>query len=170
MFFLKYPKNTTITIGNDWIKITGNKGTLLKKKKKTSLLINNNNMLYLLNRSKKYTNLLHKLNTLIKGVSIGFIIKLHLIGTGYKIDIKNSTLFINVGFSHPILYELPSNIIFKQPKNNLPVYLLSGLEYHKLTRIASDIRNWKKPEPYKGKGIRYYNQFIIQKEGKKNNV
>ena len=170
MFFLKYSNNIKLQFGKDWIKIEGPKGSLLKKKNSNSLLVTKNNKVYLLNKTKDKINLLYNLKTLIKGVTLGFVIKLHLIGTGYRIIYKDSTLHLQLGFSHPILYKLPADITFKQPKDKISIYLLGGIEYNKLTQIAAKIKNYKKPEPYKGKGIRYYNEIIIRKEGKKNNV
>ena len=95
-------------------------------------------------------------------------VKLKLIGIGYKIfeisHIKNLYQF-KLGFSHPIFYKVPKNVKVTIKKNTL-IYLSSN-DLKNVTQIASDIRSYKKPEPYKGKGILYYNEKVKLKQGKK---
>ena len=83
--------------------------------------------------------------------------------------LENNMIELKLGFSHTIFYKLPKNISIIQPKERVSIYILNGPEYNKLTQTFAKLRELKKPEPYKGKGIRYFNEIIKLKEGKKNN-
>jgi large subunit ribosomal protein L6 len=113
---------------------------------------------------------LHTLQRLFNGLQKQYSLKLNLVGLGFKINILDNNLIeLKLGFSHSIFYELPSNIQILQPKDRISIYLLIGPELSKLTQVFASLRKLKKPEPYKGKGIRYFNEIIKLKEGKKNN-
>ena len=101
----------------------------------------------------------------IKGVSEGFSKKLELNGTGYRASISGSKLKLQLGFSHDIDFEVPKEIKVECPKQN--IINLSGSNKELLGAVAANIRSFRKPEPFKGKGIKYENEFIFKKEGKK---
>lgn len=104
-------------------------------------------------------------NQMIIGVSQGFVINLELIGVGYKAHIEENQLILKVGFSHDIIHKIPEGIkIICQKPTFISIY---GINKQKVHQEASIIRSYKKPEPYKGKGIIYENEIIIKKEGKK---
>ena len=101
----------------------------------------------------------------IKGVSEGFSKTLELNGTGYRASIAGSKLKLQLGYSHDINFDVPKEIKVECPKQN--IIKLSGSNKEVLGAVAANIRSFRKPEPYKGKGIKYENEFIFRKEGKK---
>ena len=102
---------------------------------------------------------------LIKGVSVGFTKTLELNGTGYRASISGSKLKLQLGYSHDIDFEVPKEVKVECPKQN--IIKLSSANKEKLGAVAANIRSFRKPEPFKGKGIKYDNEFIFRKEGKK---
>jgi len=102
---------------------------------------------------------------LIKGVSEGFSKTLEMNGTGYRASISGTKLKLQLGYSHDINYEVPKEIKVEVSKQN--TIKLSGTNKEKLGAVAANIRSFRKPEPFKGKGIKYENEFIFRKEGKK---
>tara|TARA_B100000575_G_C22889785_1_gene517886 strand:+ start:183 stop:716 length:534 start_codon:yes stop_codon:yes gene_type:complete len=102
---------------------------------------------------------------IIKGVSEGFSKTLELNGTGYRASVAGSKLKLQLGYSHDINYELPKEVKAECPKQN--IINLSSFDKEKLGAAAAEIRSFRKPEPFKGKGIKYSNEFIFRKEGKK---
>lgn len=101
----------------------------------------------------------------IIGVSQGFYKSLKLVGIGYRAQIVGKCLTLKIGFSHDVIFNIPEGITAVCPKPDQIV--LFGREKDFLTKIASEIRNLKKPDPYKGKGIRFEDEILILKEGKK---
>ena len=101
----------------------------------------------------------------VKGVSEGFMKTLELNGTGYRASISGTKLKLQLGYSHDIDYEIPKEVKVECPKQN--IIKLSSHDKEKLGATASKIRSFRKPEPFKGKGIKYDNEFIFRKEGKK---
>ncbi|WP_269914520.1 50S ribosomal protein L6 [Acinetobacter sp. HY1485] len=105
------------------------------------------------------------LNNLVKGVSEGFERKLQLIGVGYKAAIKGNVVNLNLGFSHPIDYTLPEGVTAETPTPT--EILLKSANKQLLGQVAANIRSYRAPEPYKGKGVRYSDEVILRKEAKK---
>ncbi len=101
---------------------------------------------------------------MIEGVSKGFEKKLELQGVGYKVALKGDTLDMALGFSHPVIVKCPKGIKFEVEKNIITV---SGIDRQLVGQTAANIRAFKKPEPYKGKGIRYLGEQVRRKQGKK---
>tara|TARA_Y100001970_G_scaffold62532_1_gene79908 strand:+ start:1185 stop:1718 length:534 start_codon:yes stop_codon:yes gene_type:complete len=102
---------------------------------------------------------------LIKGLSEGYSKILELNGTGYRASITGSKLKLQLGYSHDIEYEIPKEVKAECPKQN--IIKLSSFDKETLGEVAAKIRSYRKPEPFKGKGIKYQNEFIFRKEGKK---
>ena len=102
---------------------------------------------------------------IIKGVSEGFSKTLELNGTGYRASVSGSTLKLQLGYSHDINYNIPKEVKIECPKQN--IIKLSSFDKEKLGAAAAKIRSYRKPEPFKGKGIKYSDEFIFRKEGKK---
>ena len=102
---------------------------------------------------------------LIKGVSEGFSKTLQLNGTGYRASVSGSKLKLQVGYSHDIDFEVPKEVKVECPKQN--IIKLSSFDKEILGATAAKIRSYRKPEPFKGKGIKYENEYIFRKEGKK---
>ena len=104
-------------------------------------------------------------NNMIKGVSQGYKKTLDITGVGFKAAAQGKKLNLSLGFSHDVVYAVPDGIEVKTPT---PVQIeVSGANRQKVGQVAAEIRGYKQPEPYKGKGIRYSDEFILRKEGKK---
>ena len=104
-------------------------------------------------------------NNMMVGVSTGFEKKLKLLGVGYKAAMQGKDLNLSLGYSHPVIMKLPEGITVKCPSNTEVV--VSGYDKVEVGNFAAIIRSKRPPEPYKGKGIRYEDEVVIQKEGKR---
>ncbi|MGP1931739.1 MAG: 50S ribosomal protein L6 [Arsenophonus sp. ET-DL9-MAG3] len=105
------------------------------------------------------------LNAMVIGVSKGFTKKLQLIGVGYRVAIKNNIINLSLGFSHQIEYKIPIGVTAKCPSQTEIV--LKGINKQLIGQVAAELRDYRRPEPYKGKGIRYVNEIVRTKEAKK---
>lgn len=105
------------------------------------------------------------INNLVRGVSEGFVVELEIIGVGYRAAVAGQNLNLQMGYSHDINYQIPEDIEIKCER---PTSIaISGLDRQKVGQVAAEIRAFRSPEPYKGKGIRYSNEYVFRKEGKK---
>ncbi|MGM0564344.1 MAG: 50S ribosomal protein L6 [Pseudomonadota bacterium] len=104
-------------------------------------------------------------NNLITGVSEGFEKKLELVGVGYRAQAQGNQLNLTLGFSHPVEYQVPEGITVQTPSQTEVV--VSGVDKALVGQVAAELRAYRPPEPYKGKGVRYANERIIRKEAKK---
>jgi len=105
------------------------------------------------------------LNNMVLGVTKGFEKKLSLVGVGYRCSVKGSVVNLSLGFSHPVNYELPKGIIAESPSQTELV--IKGVDKQVVGQVAAEIRDFRPPEPYKGKGVRYADENILRKEAKK---
>jgi large subunit ribosomal protein L6 len=104
-------------------------------------------------------------DNLITGVTAGYTKVLDITGVGYRANVQGKNLKLQLGYSHDVDYAIPEGIEIKTPDNT--TVEISGIDKQKVGQVAAEIRRWRKPEPYKGKGIRYRGEFIFRKEGKK---
>ncbi len=104
-------------------------------------------------------------NNLVTGVSVGFERKLQLIGVGYRAQAQGKTLNLSLGFSHPVDYPVPEGITIETPSQTEVV--VKGMDKQRVGQIAAEIRAFRPPEPYKGKGVRYADEVVVRKEAKK---
>ncbi|MBB6125006.1 50S ribosomal protein L6 [Sphingobium subterraneum] len=102
---------------------------------------------------------------LVTGVSEGFTKVLEITGVGYRANSQGKNLKLQLGYSHDVDFAVPEGIEIKTPDNT--TIEISGTDKQKVGQVAAEIRRWRKPEPYKGKGIKYRGEFIFRKEGKK---
>lgn len=105
------------------------------------------------------------LDNLVVGVSKGFEKKLELVGVGYRAQSKGKTLNLSLGFSHPVDYAVPEGITIETPSQTEIV--VKGFDKQKVGQVAAEIRSYRPPEPYKGKGVKYADERIVRKEAKK---
>lgn len=105
------------------------------------------------------------INNMIQGVTDGFQKQLQLVGVGYRAQVKGKFLNLNLGFSHPVDYPIPEGISIETPSNT--VIVVSGVDRQKVGQVAAEIRAYRPPEPYKGKGVRYADEHVLRKEAKK---
>jgi large subunit ribosomal protein L6 len=104
-------------------------------------------------------------NNMVTGVAKGFEKKLTIIGVGYRVAVQGKKLNLTLGYSHPIVYDIPSGITIEAPdQTNLVV---KGADKQMVGQVAAEIRAYRSPEPYKGKGVRYVNEVVVKKEAKK---
>jgi large subunit ribosomal protein L6 len=104
-------------------------------------------------------------NNMVTGVSDGFEKKLTLVGVGYRAQVQGSKLTLALGFSHPIEYSAPEGVTIEAPSQTEIV--VKGCDKQKVGQVASEIRSFRPPEPYKGKGVRYSDERVVRKEAKK---
>jgi len=165
------PAGVTVDVSADnTVTVKGPKGTLAQQVNRDISLKMEDGVLTL-NRptdSKPHKSM-HGLyralvNNLVVGVTQGYSKTLELVGTGYRAQVQGKTLTINIGYSHPVVFEAPQHVTFETP---VPTKIVvSGINKQVVGNLAADIRAVRKPEPYLGKGIKYENEVIRRKEGK----
>ena len=104
-------------------------------------------------------------NNLVTGVTKGFERKLEINGVGYRAAMQGKNLNLSLGYSHDVVYQVPAGVTITTPKPT--EILIVGVDKQKVGQVAAEIRGYRKPEPYKGKGVKYEGEFIFRKEGKK---
>ncbi len=166
---IKIPKNVEIKIENNNIFFKGSLGELsLAFKNEISFFLKNNQLIIIINSQKNKKSILNLYNKLIeikiKGVLQGYKLNLILKGIGFKSFVENNNLILKLGFSHNIVIPIPNNIKIINQTNNL---IFNSIDFIYLTQFVHYIKNFKKPEPYKGKGLLFKNEKILKKEGKK---
>ena len=109
------------------------------------------------------------IQNMVTGVSDGFQKELQLVGVGYRANMEGKNLVLNVGYSHPVVVEPPEGISFEVGDRNQQIFI-SGIDKQAVGQIAADVRKIRPPEPYKGKGIRYKDEYIRRKAGKAGKV
>ena len=102
---------------------------------------------------------------LVTGVTVGFRKDMEIQGVGYRAAMRGKDLQLQLGFSHEVVFEVPEGVVVASPKQT--EISVEGIDQQLVGQVAANIRAWKKPEPYKGKGIRYKGEFVFRKEGKK---
>lgn len=164
------PENVEIKINQQEIKVKGPQGELSQSIPPQIKLILKEQELQVIPQEKSKNNsalwgLLRALIfNMVKGVTEGFEKKLEIEGVGYRASLQGNKLILSLGFSHPIEVVAPAGIEFKVDKN---VITISGIDKQIVGQIAAKIRAYRKPEPYKGKGIHYVGEVIRRKAGKK---
>ena len=164
------PNGVDVTFTDNSVTVKGLKGTLTRViKNEIEFKIDNNEINSEPRRNDKFSRSLwgtymSQIKSMIKGVSEGFECKLIVNGVGFKWEVKGDKLNMSLGFSHPVIKNIPDGIIIKCEKSEMTI---SGIDKEAITRFAMEVRRIKKPEPYKGKGIKYSDETIRRKEGKK---
>lgn len=163
------PAGVTITVDQGVVHVTGPKGTLSQPVlSEVDVTVADGHVVVTRKSDEKVAKAQHGLvrallNNLVMGVSKGFEKKLELNGVGYRVSGGGQSLSFTLGFSHPVQYKAPDGIQLGVEKNIITV---SGADKQKVGQVAAEIRALKKPEPYKGKGIKYVDEQIIRKAGK----
>ena len=168
------PDGVTIDFNNNIIKIKGKLGELSQEiNSNISVNISDNEIIFSRSNDQKENRSLHGLyralvSNMIIGVNDGYTKKLELIGVGYRATASGQKLDFSVGFSHNIVFEIPSEVkvTAETEKGKAPVITLTSHNKQLLGSVASKIRSYRKPEPYKGKGIRYMGEYVRRKAGK----
>ncbi|MBP9738408.1 50S ribosomal protein L6 [Candidatus Saccharibacteria bacterium] len=166
---VEIPAGVTITVDGDLIKVTGPKGELSEPKlSDVTVVVEGSTLTVTRNNDEKIARAQHGLmraliQNMVTGVTTGFEKKLEVNGVGFKVAMQGNKLVMSLGFSHPVEFEAPTGITVAVDKMNIAV---SGINKQQVGQVAADIRSFKKPEPYKGKGIKYEGEHIIRKAGK----
>lgn len=168
---ISIPTGVTVEIASDnTITVTGAKGTLVRQFSPVISFEKNENEITVSRSTEQKTHKqLHgtsraNLANMIEGVSNGFSKTLDIVGIGYRATMKGTTLVLNMGYSHPVEIEGEEGVTITCPSQTQ--ILVSGISKERVGHVAAIIREVRKPEPYKGKGIRYTDERVIRKEGK----
>lgn len=163
------PSGVTITVDPDEITVAGPKGTLKQFTMPGVTVTQENGELVVTRENDEPKNrakhglMRALLNNLVVGVTTGFSKKLEINGVGYRVAAQGADLKFNLGFSHDVIYKLPAGINAAVEQNTITI---SGISKQQVGQVAAEIRAQKKPEPYKGKGIKYADERIVRKSGK----
>ncbi len=106
-------------------------------------------------------------DNLVEGVTKGFRKEMDIQGVGYRASVTGNVLKLNLGYSHDVNFEVPKGVTVTTPSPKQDVIIVEGIDQQLVGQVAANIREWKRPEPYKGKGIRYRDEYVFRKEGKK---
>jgi large subunit ribosomal protein L6 len=165
------PAGVTVSVSTDKVvTVKGPKGELTKAMHEDIIIVVENNEIVVTRPSeKKEHKALHGLtraliNNMVIGTTEGYQKTLELVGVGYRAQLQGNKLVLNLGFSHPVEVEALEGITFETPAATKVI--IRGIDKQKVGAQAADIRRWRKPEPYKGKGIKYEGEHIRRKEGK----
>ncbi|ACD51801.1 50S ribosomal protein L6 [Clostridium botulinum] len=165
------PAGITVTVTPDnVVTVKGPKGELVKTMHKDiNIAVENNEVIVTRPSDQKAHRALHGLtraliNNMVIGVNEGYQKTLELVGVGYRAQLQGKKLVMNLGYSHPVEIEPIDGITFETPAATKVI--VKGIDKEKVGAAAADIRKWRLPEPYKGKGIKFENEVIRRKEGK----
>lgn len=167
---ISVPGNVKISVDKGVITVEGEKGKLeYKIPKPIKVELKDSQIIVSRPSDSKNDMSLHGLvrtliANMIKGVIDGYKKELEIKGVGYKAQAKDSTLNISLGFSHPVEYPIPEGITIETPKPT--IILVKGIDKVKVGEVAAELRHFYKPEPYKGKGVRYAGEYVRHKAGK----
>ena len=168
---LTLPEGVTAEVNNNNIKVKGPKGELsLDFDELIEVKVTDNVVTTKQKKESKRANVVQgTTNSLIKnmidGVSTGFSKGLEIVGVGYRFNVQGNKLTVNAGYSNPVVVEVPSDL--KATLVNNTEITIEGIDKQKVSEFAANIRKIREPEPYKGKGIRYKDEHVRRKEGKK---
>jgi large subunit ribosomal protein L6 len=163
-------KDVTVTQDNNLIKVKGKLGELQTNvHPNMKIEIEGDELSVVRPNDQKQNRALHGLTraliqNMVTGVSEGYSKTLDIIGVGYRVELKGKNLLINIGYSHPIYFIPPEEITIETPSNTQIV--IKGIDKQLVGQVAAKIRSFRKPEPYKGKGIRYSDEVVVRKAGK----
>ena len=166
---IKLPSGVDINISGSQLKVKGPKGNL-ELVLHPGVSLNENDGEYLVkpdgDKNIAMAGTFRALvNNMVVGVSDGFQKKLQLVGVGYRAQVQGKTLNLALGFSHPVEYNSPEGITIEAPSQT--EIIVSGCDKQKVGQVAAEIRSFRPPEPYKGKGVRYSDERVARKEAKK---
>jgi large subunit ribosomal protein L6 len=172
---IELPAGVSISVGSDnVVTVKGPKGQLTQEVDRDIIIDINNNIVEIKRPTDQIRHrAMHGLyraliNNLVQGVTVGFKKELELVGVGFKAASEGNLLDLALGYSHNIIFEIPSElkVSTSQQKGDNPRIFLEGIDKQLLGQVAAKIRGLRKPEPYKGKGVKYKGEFIRRKAGK----
>ena len=165
------PGGVSAEINNGVLSVKGPKGTLtLTMRDEISYTVDGDSILVKPANDSKSARAFWGMqrtlvDNLVTGVTAGYTKVLEITGVGYRANVQGQNLKLQLGYSHDVDFKVPEGIEVKTPDNT--TIEISGIDKQKVGQVAAEIRRWRKPEPYKGKGIKYRGEYIFRKEGKK---
>lgn len=166
---LTIPQGVTITVDGSTVKVVGPKGELSTEVNKNITVSVKDNEVIVERKNDNFKNFHGTANANIKnmiiGVTEGYEKKLEAVGVGYRFSVSGNKITVNAGYSHPVIVDVPAGISVESPSNT--ELTVKGIDKCLVGEFAANIRKIRQPEPYKGKGIRYKDEYIRRKEGKK---
>ena len=165
------PVDVEVGIDDGLLKISGKQGSLsLSINKLVNIIKDKEQLVFVPSNSSKQANAMSGtmralVANMIKGISDGFEKRLQLVGVGYRAQAQGNILNLSLGFSHPVSYEMPDSVLVKTPSQT--EIILTGPDKQIIGQVAAEIRGFRPPEPYKGKGVRYVDEVVLIKETKK---
>ena len=170
---IEIPAGVTVTIDGNWVTVKGKLGELKQEVQGVTVKQEGNHLIVERENYEKQTRSFHGtyralLANMVKGVSQGFVKEMELVGVGFRAVAMGQKLDMSLGFSHNILMELPAEVKVEatQEKGKNPIVKLSSYDKQLLGAVAAKIRSFRRPEPYKGKGIKFVGEIIRRKAGK----
>jgi large subunit ribosomal protein L6 len=166
---INIPSGVTITVDADFVTVAGSKGTLKQfTMPGVTVTVEGSEAIVTRDNDEAVNRAKHGLmrslvNNMVVGVSTGFTKQLEINGVGYRVAAQGTDLKFNLGFSHDVIFKLPQGITATIEQNKVTI---AGIDKQAVGQVAAEIRALKKPEPYKGKGIKYADERIIRKSGK----
>jgi large subunit ribosomal protein L6 len=168
---IEMPKGAEATITAEQITVKGPLGSLSQSLNGLVKIENNGGTLLFspANDSREanamYGTMRALVNNMVNGVTKGFEKKLSLVGVGYRAQAQGDKLNLSLGFSHPVVHQMPTGVKCETPTQT--EVLIKGIDRQKVGQVAAEVRAYRSPEPYKGKGVRYANEVVVIKETKK---
>lgn len=168
---INIPAGVEVTLNGQEITVKGSKGTLNSTLNADVEVSQNDNVLTfaprenVANADAQAGTARSLVNNMVVGVTEGFERKLQLVGVGYRAQVKGNALALSLGFSHPVEYALPEGVSAECP--TATEIVLKSADKQQIGQVAANIRAYRKPEPYKGKGVRYFGEQVRSKEAKK---
>ena len=168
---LTIPEGVTVSVNGNTVSVLGPKGELnLEVSNLINVEVVDNTVLTKQVKASKRANVMQGttnslINNMIIGVSLGFSKSLEAVGVGYRFNVSGNKITINAGYSHPVIMEAPSDLSVTSESNT--EITIHGIDKQKVSEFAANVRKVRVPEPYKGKGIRYKDEHVRRKEGKK---
>jgi len=166
------PNGVTATVSGNIVTIKGPKGELKKEfHPKMKIEVKDNNIVITRDGNEKFEKAIHGLtrnliNNMVEGVTKGYVRKMEIVGVGYKANPNKNKINLSLGFTHPIELVAPVGIEFKLDPENKNIIIITGIDKEVIGQVAAKVRSYREPEPYKGKGIRYFGEKIARKAGK----
>ena len=166
------PSGVTVEVKNEMLHVTGSKGTLtFGVLPDITIAVEGSTVTVGRKNDEKKTRAAHGLTrallqNMTVGVSQGFSKKLEIIGVGYKVQVQGKSLVLQLGYSHPVNFTLPAGIEAALDEKNKNLLTIRGIDKQLVGQVAAELRGLRPPEPYKGKGIRYVDEYVRRKAGK----
>jgi large subunit ribosomal protein L6 len=165
------PAGVSASVSGQTVEVTGPKGTRSFKATDDVTIKVEDNVISIIPRGtskrarQQWGMSRTMVQNLVKGVTVGFTKELEIQGVGYRAALQGDILKMQLGYSHEVDFQIPAGVTVTAPKQT--VVIVEGIDEQVVGQVAANIREWRKPEPYKGKGIRYKGEYVFRKAGKK---